>query len=1278
MKKTIHILMILFLTLFTIQPSPIIMAAESFPGSISLDSTNGTIAVTVNEANLDISLHYRDNGEQVGSRKTSDSANQRFEFTDLTPGVYFVKAEKDGEAKTSADYTILPPAPVDIETIKGINSITVKKGIVGATVTLYNPTVKQFPQSVEINNSGQAVFHDLPVAKGYQLKQSVRGAESAFSESLAIYPNKVTVKVLKHSGPFNTDGELEVTGTKAGNTLLLYKGTTLVKEGKVTDLNRYIFTGLSSGKYYIKQVENGLESDYQDEVIEIADQEAPAITLVGSTNHEVTYPNLYVEPGCIVTDNEDQNLTCAATTIPAEVGADGKHYNPPGVYIITYTATDSKGNTSTAERIVTVLPNVIEMQAVHTTPENSPVPNQRSTGDIIVKNAIPKATLYLYQEPDTLIKTITDSNEAIYTISGVPVGRNYYVIQELNNVKSKPSLRYEVKDTTPPRLKVNGEKTIKLVVGDTYKEEGATATDNVDTSGDLPILIGGDVIDTSKPGLYVVSYNTRDQAGNFAWTENDPDVVKELYKRTVIVSPKSVTAIGSTADMGEVGVKNIFPGTANNRTKVTLYELSTAGVTENTKEIESAFVTPLETTFTFKNVKPGTYYVTQTVNTFESGPSNIVEVIDTDRPHITLEGPDKLSFVWNEEQLPYYQYEKTLDLYLFKDPGATASDYLEGDLTGKIERTIDPDICTDPDCINAFPSPGTYTITYSVKAQNRNSAADDKIRTVTVSPPKPLQPMSKVGTNTITIGSDTEVGIFKHPSTVVNLYNAYDQLMASKKAADETAVEFTDVRAGLAYYVTQTVNGIESAPSNPVNVSLYGDAAEIALLKNFGFPSLNTFGVINQSTGEVLVTVPTGTDVTDLQASFEIEKDENSNAIFTVDDKEQISGVSAQDFTDPIRYSLSITGSEKAKTYTVKVVVARNGSSFWKGTQIKNIHLTGESQQIILTSAEKSIAVEKGISYMADDEIIHISSINMKESPTTNLTIRKVDPSSLSKFNDPEWSKKMPYAIEIGWGGEKERFMQPIEIELPAVELMSFAKISRINGKLYAFIQPTRYGEDNMIGMISEPGTYALVKSLNSPYFSEVYQNGTVAYSIQPDMSTGTVYYTTSSRNVRFDQSSNVDSSSGGYVLDGALSGLSEWSEYENVPVTTDSKELYTFVVQDQMVSLVRGIEQEPATLWKKEIQKVERHKIWEITFNAKVDPKTLHSNSIRLTDDATGKQVKISLSRSEDGKSVFVVPDKLYQSGKQYTLWVDKELKGDTKKREFLKQPTKLIFSVR
>jgi parallel beta-helix repeat protein len=72
-----------------------------------------------------------------------------------------------------------------------------------------------------------------------------------------------------------------------------------------------------------------------------------------------------------------------------------------------------------------------------------------------------------------------------------------------------------VLDTTPPVITLNGAASMTLeCMIDSYTEPGATATDICDP--DVPVIIGGDTVDTSTCGTYIVTYDATDASGNVA------------------------------------------------------------------------------------------------------------------------------------------------------------------------------------------------------------------------------------------------------------------------------------------------------------------------------------------------------------------------------------------------------------------------------------------------------------------------------------------------------------------------------------------------------------------------------------------------------------------------------------------------------------------------------------------------------------------------------------------------------------------------------------------
>lgn len=146
---------------------------------------------------------------------------------------------------------------------------------------------------------------------------------------------------------------------------------------------------------------------------------------------------------------------------------------------------------------------------------------------------------------------------ALPAISGVTIQRYYpcdegsgSVINEANNPED-PAYNGTLSgtfaweggggggDTVKPVITLLGDNPLQLIVGDTYTDPGATATD--DTDGDITanIVVAGDTVNTAEPGTYVVTYNVSDAAANAA----------DQVTRTVVVSPVggTITTVGNAA-----------------------------------------------------------------------------------------------------------------------------------------------------------------------------------------------------------------------------------------------------------------------------------------------------------------------------------------------------------------------------------------------------------------------------------------------------------------------------------------------------------------------------------------------------------------------------------------------------------------------------------------------------------------------------------------------------------------------------------------------------------
>ena len=71
----------------------------------------------------------------------------------------------------------------------------------------------------------------------------------------------------------------------------------------------------------------------------------------------------------------------------------------------------------------------------------------------------------------------------------------------------------EAPDSVAPVITLSGASVIDLVVGDTFTDEGATATDDIDGDVSAKVVVSG-TVDTSVAGSYTLTYTVSDAAGN--------------------------------------------------------------------------------------------------------------------------------------------------------------------------------------------------------------------------------------------------------------------------------------------------------------------------------------------------------------------------------------------------------------------------------------------------------------------------------------------------------------------------------------------------------------------------------------------------------------------------------------------------------------------------------------------------------------------------------------------------------------------------------------------
>ncbi len=318
-----------------------------------------------------------------------------------------------------------------------------------------------------------------------------------------------------------------------------------------------------------------------------------------------------------------------------------------------------------------------------------------------------------------------------------------------------------IPDTTPPVIELSGDNPLNLAVGAEFSEPGFTATDDRDGDISASVVFGGDFVNTETPGTYTKTYNVSDVAGNPAEekvrsiTVSDEDgpvfegvpenfsveatssegatVTYELPTATDNVDAEVAVSCtpesGAVLSIGEHAVECSATDAAGNQTNasfIVTVEDTTGPVISGVPEDQIIEITEGDgTTATYEtptanDAVDGVVEVTcspssgatfgvgvttvecaaEDLSENETSPTFTITVnfIDTVPPVMTLLGDPTMNVVFGD---------------LFIDPGATAEDNVDGDLTPEIEVSGD---------INTSES-GTYTITYSVEDAAGNDAS---------------------------------------------------------------------------------------------------------------------------------------------------------------------------------------------------------------------------------------------------------------------------------------------------------------------------------------------------------------------------------------------------------------------------------------------------------------------------------------------------------------------------------------------------------------------------
>ena len=231
--------------------------------------------------------------------------------------------------------------------------------------------------------------------------------------------------------------------------------------------------------------------------------DVPVITLLGPGTVNLRAGDTYIDAGASAQDAEDGDISASIAT-----GGDVVDTAIPGTYVVTYDVTDS-GGTAAAQA----------SRTVNVAADNIPVITL--LGDPVVTVAAGEsytdagATAVDAEDGDISAQIIV-GGDAVDTATPGTYVITYNVTDSGGNVATEVARTVEVVSNERPVITLNGSAFIRLSLGDTYTDAGATASDAEDGDITAAIVVGGDTVNSAVPGTYVITYNVTDSAGNAA------------------------------------------------------------------------------------------------------------------------------------------------------------------------------------------------------------------------------------------------------------------------------------------------------------------------------------------------------------------------------------------------------------------------------------------------------------------------------------------------------------------------------------------------------------------------------------------------------------------------------------------------------------------------------------------------------------------------------------------------------------------------------------------
>ena len=366
--------------------------------------------------------------------------------------------------------------------------------------------------------------------------------------------------------------------------------------------------------------------------VNLVDNVAPVISLQGSNPQEIVAGSAYIELGATATDNVDGDLTASIV-----VDASGVDTNTVGSYEVDYSVTDSSDNVGTATRTVNVVAGGTPVITL-----NGDNPQTVNIGEAYVEAGASASD----PEDGDLTGSLVIDASAVDTNTVGSYDVDYSVTDSSGNVGTA-TRTVNVVDNVAPVISLQGSNPQEIVVGSTYVELGATATDNVDGDLTASIVIDASGVDTSTVGSYEVGYSVTDSSGNVGTATRTVNVVDNVAPVISLQgsNPQEIVVGSAYVELGATATDNVDGDL-------------TASIVIDASGVDTSTVGSYEVDYSVTDSSGNVDTETRTVNVVVGG-----------TPVITLNGDNPQIVNIGE---------------VYNEAGATASDPEDGDLTASI------------------------------------------------------------------------------------------------------------------------------------------------------------------------------------------------------------------------------------------------------------------------------------------------------------------------------------------------------------------------------------------------------------------------------------------------------------------------------------------------------------------------------------------------------------------------------------------------------------------